>query len=279
MIAALKPIRGTTPDRSHWMMRGLRLWLPMWEGSGGTVYDVSGFGHHGALTAAMQWAGGRDGSALGFDGAASTYVDLNDDLTTFAFIQNTAVFWISAAVQLAAPTANRVDAIIGNTPGASADKGFWLAHDNRNVLDPQDRGLRISLTRGVTQDPVVSLVGAGLIADTAWHRVDAWGDGDTVYIALDGAFTSSLPIGSLSSGGSTRETHIGRANHSSVFFPLSGRLGDLRIYDTSFTGALLDPWAPFRRQSPARFLFPRRRRRRSPFMGGLNTHFAGGIQA
>ncbi len=64
-----KPIRGTQLNRSHPLARGLELCLPMWEGTGGTVYDVTN-GSPVPTVASPTWAAGERGASLVFDGTS-----------------------------------------------------------------------------------------------------------------------------------------------------------------------------------------------------------------
>jgi len=65
----VKPMLGTPADRAHPLSRGLVGWWPMQEGSGGTIYDISGYGNHGTLEADTHWVPGKFGPCLDFDGA------------------------------------------------------------------------------------------------------------------------------------------------------------------------------------------------------------------
>lgn len=85
---------------------GLIGYWPFDEGSGGTAYDASGYGHNGIITmgpsgsqtmAIQAWANGnpgRVGTSLNFDGT-DDYVSLSNlPINTSAGAQNTVAFWM-----------------------------------------------------------------------------------------------------------------------------------------------------------------------------------------
>ena len=83
MSHLVKPPLGTLPIIGHPLAQGLvGCWL-MNEGSGDTVYDLSGNGNHGTLTGDTHWVPGKYGSCLDFDGAGD-YVDLPTGLLSGA---------------------------------------------------------------------------------------------------------------------------------------------------------------------------------------------------
>ncbi len=73
----LKPTRGICLNRSHPLSRGLvGFWL-FNEGSGGQVFDLSGYGNTGTLTGLATVTNGKFGSGIDFDGVTgSGYVSI-----------------------------------------------------------------------------------------------------------------------------------------------------------------------------------------------------------
>jgi len=74
----LKPPRGTQVNKTHPLAKGLIGWWLMNEGTGRTIYDLSGNGNHGTLEGDTHWVAGKYGSCLSFDGDGD-YVDVDNN--------------------------------------------------------------------------------------------------------------------------------------------------------------------------------------------------------
>src|ERR1700729_1971261 len=61
--------------RGHPLAQGLVLGLPVFEGSGATANDLSGYSDNGVLTGGVTWVGGPSGWALKLDGT-SGYISI-----------------------------------------------------------------------------------------------------------------------------------------------------------------------------------------------------------
>ncbi len=79
MSSIIKPVLGSQLELGHPLATGLvGLWL-FNEGSGGQVFDLSGYGNAGTLVADTHWVPGIFGPALDFDGTGD-YVDCGTKL-------------------------------------------------------------------------------------------------------------------------------------------------------------------------------------------------------
>lgn len=70
LVTQVKPIRGVTPNRSHWMYRNLVHWWFFTEGSGNILYDNI-HRNYGTIGVNQTWVAGRTGLGLNFPGSGS----------------------------------------------------------------------------------------------------------------------------------------------------------------------------------------------------------------
>lgn len=118
-----KPMMGTPIDISH-PPSDFKLFLPMWEGSGGQVFDLSRNGNDGTLTGTF-WTSGNFGHALGFDGV--------DDIVNVG--RNLILDWgttltVTAWINVSSSHAN-YDMIYGRELGANDRNGLWISNTNK----------------------------------------------------------------------------------------------------------------------------------------------------
>lgn len=112
MGVILKPPFGSTFRRDHPIAKGCVGYWAMNEGGGSKVYDLSGYGNHGAFVAGSEptWVTGDDGHQLYFNDKA---IDLGD----YVYDQCASALTIVARVM---PTASAVTSrIIDKYPGPS----------------------------------------------------------------------------------------------------------------------------------------------------------------
>ncbi|MCU4718169.1 LamG-like jellyroll fold domain-containing protein [Halapricum hydrolyticum] len=185
------------------------------EGSGEWAYDRAG-GHHGRVHGA-EWADGREGAALSFEGQAEEYVEAPiDSLQEF-----TLGLW-------ARPTALDVSGENDYRDVVRAENGSILIFEQNGRISfrlPGAGGGRV--------------VGSGVETD-AWTHVAVTFDGTTRTIYVDGAQVAQddVSVGSLEWGESVR---FGNRYSTPSRHGYAGRLADVRIYE----GARSDISAPF----------------------------------
>lgn len=89
----LKPARAIQLNKYHLLARGLVGYWLFNEGTGGKVFDLSGYRNDGTLQADTHFVPGRFGSVLNFDGDGD-YVDCGTSNILNLYDEFTFVFWI-----------------------------------------------------------------------------------------------------------------------------------------------------------------------------------------
>lgn len=252
---AQKPPIGSTVDPSHWMLRGLLGWWILWEGTGGTAHDISGFQNHGTLINGPTWTPGRHGYALDLDGA-DDYVSAGDaDIFSFGDSSTDFPFSVSAWVLMRDSTRFRM---LGKMGDAEPNVEWQFSFDGDDKLRLVLFDEFISSEKRL--DQISSEVYTSL--ENSWHFVAAsyTGNADLSGIRLyidgqqvDTSGTAGINYGAMHS--TTAPVNMGRDPFGTPSFA-SGVIDDLRVYDRALSAAewrqlYLDPWAPFRRFVPA----------------------------
>src|SRR5262245_48625303 len=200
-----------------------------WRGEG-NANDALG-ANNGTLQNGATFAAGMVGQAFSLDGA-NDFVGNIGTTSTFSFMQNTGVFTIEAWIKLSDPNSSTEQAITANTT-TTADRGHYFTWDNSGG---QHR-LSLLLMKSVAGTPVINAVSdANVITDSNWHHVAAVGNGSGIAFYVDGTLKGvSAPMGSFSTGASTRALDIGHCPPVSSQCPFNGRIDELAIYDQPLT--------------------------------------------
>ncbi|HSA32407.1 MAG TPA: hypothetical protein P5077_01645 [bacterium] len=189
---------------------GATLLLPLNEGSGTTVTDLSGKGNHGTINGAA-WGEGRFGTGLGFAGINSVFVP-----EALSLKLGTAMT-VSAWVKIATMPANYV-AIIQKDGDSLRNYGLFITGSDQ----PASQGtVLFSLTSGTPGD-WRSAVSATSIVDGAWHHVMGTYDGQHMRIYIDGFEQGAVAVDVVpadTDGG----VFIGNG--------VNGAIDDIRVYD------------------------------------------------
>ena len=190
------------------LLRGSVVWLPLDEGHGTNVADISGNGHGGTLfgTPLPIWTKGVISNALAFDGVGN-YVSVPDapDLTPSNTLTLSA--WVKAS-----PTTTGI--IVEKWMSDGQSGSYSLALTNGQI------GVEISLD-GVYY-PLVATTG---IEDTDWHHVAGTYDGVRIIVYLDGVVdASSLATGTLDV-----------AKVPFLVGELTGSIDEVRLYDRALS--------------------------------------------
>jgi len=168
--------------------------------SGTTWYDLSGNDYSGVTTNSnISYNSVIPGSlTLSNDG----YIENIGTTSSFSFIQNTAVFTISALVRLTDLSVSRsLMSTFRNGPG---EKGFSLGYNTTG------NSLEFQMTNG--SNYIFSNLGSDFFVANTWVFVTIVGDGSTIYYYKNGIFqTSSESLGTLSTGNSARILSIGKS--------------------------------------------------------------------
>lgn len=196
-------------DGSPLKAAGAALLLPLNEGSGTTVTDLSGYGNHGTINGAA-WSEGRFGVGLGFSGTNSVFVP--EALS----LKMGAAMTVAAWVKIAAIPANYV-AIIQKDGNSVRNYGLFITGADQ----PASQGtVLFSLTSGTPGD-WRSAVSTASIVDGAWHHVMGTYDGQYMRIYIDGFEQGAVAVDVIpadTDGG----VFIGNG--------LSGSVDDVRVY-------------------------------------------------
>jgi hypothetical protein len=188
------------------------------EGTGTTAYDSSGNSNSGTLTNGPQWASGKMGGALNFNGN-NNYISISDSASTKNFTALTVTAWI-----------NFPDNSTGGTQRTIISKG---------LLNNYDYTFRVQLNTntllfGLNNDTMYSITSSS-IPNNQWVHASATYDGSSISIYINGQEVTSNNTGSISSiNSSTSITAIGRAASNSAQY-FNGLIDDVKIYNYART--------------------------------------------
>ncbi len=184
-------------------------WWPLDEGSGTVAKDASGNGYDGTFKGEPQWAAGRFGSALAFDG--------KDDYVDTAFTQNLGTWTVGCWVK--SPAAPAAVAAAGPI---HRESNFQINWNHTNATFRGAAGVKVGSTwHGAS-------FGA-LQADT-WYHLTGTYDGQDLKTYTNGQLitTNSTPDGPAAN--ETNTLKLGRhASNAAQFF--TGTVDDARVYN------------------------------------------------
>jgi len=161
----IKPPLGTPICKGHPLARSLRGYWPMNEGSGSTVYDLSGNRCNGTFVQTVGWVAGHRGPATWYDGSGD-YINIGEPT---ALDQDFAQITIAASIYIPDDTGQR--AILGKYAN-------WYFATNGNA----DLRLRHSEVGDGTTE-----VNPGFVSGN-WYDVAVTYDGSAVRFYVDGRY-------------------------------------------------------------------------------------------
>ena len=175
----IKPPLGTPIYKGHPLARGLEAYWLMNEGSGNTVYDLSGNGNTGTFVGNTHFVPGIHGPALDFDGSGD-YVSIPAAFSTVSGNVTTLVLW--AAID-AWDSSGFV--IFGTNTGTAV---YWqMDGPNDDVY---------------VQNTAILDCGISGFADGVSRQWALVSDGSAVHIYVDGILLGSAGAGTALSAGS-----------------------------------------------------------------------------
>ncbi len=197
----------------------------------GNATDGSGNGFNGTIIGATPTTDsqGNANSAYAFDG--DDRITIPNSRMSTSFIQNTAVFTITAYVKFNSITGRNV---IVSSGSATTSKAFVFMYENYNAATGLQQ-LRFSYTTGSAS--YVFNGAKNAIKDTNWHHVAVVGDGKTVRFYVDG-MPDGAPgnVTTLATGTGTLDTFIGGIpTTGAVSLPLNGSLDEVNIFTVPLT--------------------------------------------
>ena len=199
-----------------------------------TAIDTSGHGNDGTCVGGCVW--NKAVNAYSFNGS-STYINLNNSLDEFSFIQNTLDFTISAWIKI-----NNLDGRLGimGSAASSGDKGFFFLWETSGGGNG-DHALRVFAGRGTG---ICEVDGHSdnnsTITDNNWHHVVVKGNptynGFLFYVDnVLKTTTYRIPFAGYSSGDSTRALLLGAVHHTSPILYYNGTIANVHIYDRTLS--------------------------------------------
>lgn len=199
--------------------------------SGTTLVDESPAGKNAVINGTVPAVSGLIGDALDFSASDGTYVNL-DNKTTYDIIHSLNDFSVSLWFRLDV-FVSTADTLWGSTPAATAEIGACLF-----VLN--DGSLRYTIMKGTSGFPGQDRTSAtGLVSLNTWHHCVLNGHGVVTgnELFLDSVSLGILPLLNtpLTSNPATRDMHMARANHTSVFLPMDGKLDQFRFFNRPLT--------------------------------------------
>ena len=196
---------------------GLRLDIPMFEGSGAKVLDLSGKGNHGTITDAV-WTRDEKGVAMSFNGT-SAYIDCGND----ASLNITDAITIEAWVK----------------PSTASEAGYIIARKNASDWNSTYAVYFNGATNKIIfyANGVANVQSNAVVTETNWiHIAVVATQGGTTYFYKNGepAGSGSAPAWSASAD----NLLIGaRKEGAGVVGLFHGAIDEVRIYAVALTAS------------------------------------------
>ncbi len=191
--------------------------LPMDEGVGSTVYDVSGNSNQGTVYGGATWVDGKYGKALSFDGT-DDYVDCGDDLSLDITAHLTLAVWFKLN------TLNKYQYLISRDDAVNRNYALFVPDNNRIYFNIWSDGLAKGLYSTRT-------FGTG-----EWYHVVGTYDGAQLKVYANGvlnctplSFVGAIDNDDVSVTIGSREDGMDRW--------VDGVIDEVRIYNRALTAA------------------------------------------
>ena len=207
-------VRTVFPDELGGL--GCVLLLPMREGSGTSVSDLSGYNNHGTLVGPPTWVDGRYGKCLSFNGT-SDYVDVKHS-ASLAFTKED--FSIELWVYLNILTTTNPFA-----KGTDVTEGYWL-----NIRDSGRFDL-VTSQAGAQQTTSSAL---GAVGAASWYHLVATRVGSVGKVYSQGLNITNSSESHIDPAFSTLSGKIGRHGSAAASY-LDGLIDSVRIYNRALS--------------------------------------------
>jgi len=257
-----KPPMGTQIDWSHPLARGLvGCWL-MNEGAGNVVYDQSGNGKTGTITAAT-WMAGLEGAALNLDGTGD-YILVGSYIPA---ITATSDFTIHCKVKI---TARNGSQFILSQVRASGDRFGVYVNDSASCT------ISIEYYEGSAYGRYVT----GTLSYGTWYDVCLINYADkTKAIFIDGVLNSGTGASGISPGSSGTNQFVFGASASAGASFLNGQFSYGSIYNRALSASEIaqlyrEPFAMLAQETPEFFVSAGEE---EPAVGRIQVIFISGI--
>lgn len=205
---------GLVLDRAHPLARGLVMWLPMNEGGGRGLRDISGNGNHGAWVGdTNSWAGGNMGRGVNLTGASGGYISVPSSTSLQVSNAMTASIWCNR-------TAASVNGALFHKGTLGASYGDWcMVYDGSYSTYPDFR---------IAYPGSGLIVGSGTRSINKWTNIVATYDKATARLYVDGALVHSL---AYSTSIAQTATPLNIGVYYDVPYAHAGPLAHARLYN------------------------------------------------
>ncbi len=217
MSLQFKPVRGMQVNRSHPLARGLAACWPLNEGTGNKVYDLSGNGNHGTFYNNPQWASGKLGNCLSFDGDGSRIHFGN----VGSFSRLTVSFWAYLR------------------PQTSSRRLLWDNYGITVFRTSSNGSMTIYLGNGSSWSAYIN---TEALSDNTWYHIVVVYDGASIFSYVDGfrqssekPYSETVPLNSFSiSTSSSTSSFDGLIDHVMIWDRVLSASEIARLYREPF---------------------------------------------
>ena len=193
---------------------GLRLDIPMFEGSGTKVLDLSGKGNHGTITDAV-WTRDENGVAMSFNGT-SAYINCGNDSSLDITDAITIEMWVKPiALGESAPTYRYI---------VIKSLSYVIVY---NVADD---GLTARIYSGTVSKSAHKIIAQSTFENNWWH-IALVSNSTTIKLYVNGNEEDSNPSGVIDV--TVNDLIIGSQEGTSRFW--NGTIDEVRIYAVALT--------------------------------------------
>jgi len=196
------------------------------EGEGGTAYDYSGHGSHGAIHGAS-WVDAVSGTGLSFDGA-DDYIQVPHSVSLQPQSGITIAAWVKPNGFYVGPCQGNyiVSKGVDNTVG-----WYGLVYadfDDCGVFTPEAERFYIAMR--FADETVSGSVSNTVVQLQRWCHVVGTYDGASCRIYVDGV-QEAVAVFAKVLGANTQDLTIGRMMHASYPYWVNGIIDEVRIYN------------------------------------------------
>ncbi|MCH7559683.1 MAG: LamG domain-containing protein [Planctomycetes bacterium] len=223
-MPVLKPVRGIRLNKSHPLARGLVGYWLFNEGSGSTVFDLSGNNQTGTLQADAHFDVGGFGSLIDFDGTGDfVSVVTNKDIGNGSYT-------VIARVQTGADVTSQTRVILGKRNTANTYP-LLFGIDNYTTGKTQ-----VGLHRWDGAASEKALSGIDAVANTDYWVAGTW-DGTNLKLYVDGILKGTTDASALGDSSNADDYSIGAREKSGSELYWDGKIYYVYLYNRALTAS------------------------------------------
>ena len=215
--------------------------IPSYQGSGTTWYDLSYSGNNGTLVNGPTFSSANGGSIV-FDGV-DDYIDNIGSTSSFDFIFSSGTFSLSFWIK---KSANNVRYVIAGNTLTNSEKGFFIIAEY-GISGFGDNCLRMTVTGNQTNFRLIAGSTNDNTLGTSWthctftcqnpDKIGQWYINGVASTTSTRGSAGNANQGTYYSGPATRTLNIGRANFTSTTIPLNGNIAQFSIYNRTLSAS------------------------------------------